>query len=253
MKTSASAYVKDGKAHILGLAQTEYGPVPFAHSFDVPGEIKTGPLDLNEPIASQLIDAQLPQINTIIKRGMWKQALEGLVKRSRDGDQNAMAMIRAVGENARNGVKRAQESFAFLRKYIERNPPGTTSGGPAIKALKEASIGKDIEHSVSVISTHIPHIDDPYTAALILSQGKKLTNELIGSIGDQFGEDKKAFTWGYKSTGEAVVKATTKQPEMKEPILVGYVVCLARTIQGVCDGTLPISKLCPIAGAELGE
>ncbi len=59
---------------------------------------------------------------------------ESLVRRARQGDQNAVALISEVRRCASSGVAKAQESFAALQKYINENP---------MKEDEVTSIGRD--------------------------------------------------------------------------------------------------------------
>jgi hypothetical protein len=57
------------------------------------------------------------------------------VRRARAGDENAMAMLARVGEEARKGTnKKAQATFAMMKAFIERNPakPFTLGAEPAL-------------------------------------------------------------------------------------------------------------------------
>jgi hypothetical protein len=58
-----------------------------------------------------------------------KQGAEELVLRAREGDQNAMAMIASVAQNAKRGDKRAQMSVRLLQQYIQAHPVAAGEGG----------------------------------------------------------------------------------------------------------------------------
>jgi hypothetical protein len=59
-----------------------------------------------------------------------------LVRRTRAGDQNAMAIVYRIGEEARKGNKRASLAAKAVKQYIQQNPgePGFTLGAepPAV-------------------------------------------------------------------------------------------------------------------------
>lgn len=54
-----------------------------------------------------------------------------IVQRSRAGDQHAMAMAKSIGDEARQGNKRAQLSWFLIEDYTKRNPPSETPVIPA--------------------------------------------------------------------------------------------------------------------------
>jgi hypothetical protein len=54
-----------------------------------------------------------------------------IVQRSRAGDQHAMAMAKSIGDQARQGNKRAQLSWFLIEDYTKRNPPSETPIIPA--------------------------------------------------------------------------------------------------------------------------
>ncbi len=51
-----------------------------------------------------------------------RAAVESVVFRARQGDQNAMALIQLVRENAITGDPNAQESYALIDSYTRKNP-----------------------------------------------------------------------------------------------------------------------------------
>jgi hypothetical protein len=57
-----------------------------------------------------------------------QKAAESVVRRVRSGDQNAMAMMAMVRDNAAAGNAQAILSFRFMKMYIEKNPIGGVSG-----------------------------------------------------------------------------------------------------------------------------
>jgi hypothetical protein len=49
-----------------------------------------------------------------------------IVERSRAGDQHAMAMAKSIGDEARQGNKRAQLSWILIEDYTKSNPASDT-------------------------------------------------------------------------------------------------------------------------------
>jgi len=48
---------------------------------------------------------------------------EDIVKRSRAGDQHAMALAKSIGDQARAGNRRAQLSWVLIEDYTKQHPP----------------------------------------------------------------------------------------------------------------------------------
>jgi hypothetical protein len=64
-----------------------------------------------------------------------------LVRRSRAGDENAMAMLVKIGQAARQGSSpRAQSAFTAIKQYIERNPAQPFTLGADTVAVADAPL-----------------------------------------------------------------------------------------------------------------
>ena len=254
MKTTASAYVKEGRLCIVGLHSCELGPIPFAYSAGVAKEIPDGPVDLDnsdlDPNVLKIIDESKEPMLAIIEREKMRVGAEQLVERARAGDQNAMAMIGEVRQNAEKGIKKAKRAFAMLHDYIKSHPILEGSSDHHYRAPK---VNKQIVRKLSdnigedaAISAWTPGIPDLYLAALVVASGPVLKPERVTNIGSHFGDDTPRFWFGFEKWNQP---KTSKD----SAVFTGQVVGLARTIQGVREGYLPVSRLCPMAGWELGE
>ncbi len=248
---TASAYVKEGRLCILGVSQTSMGPVPFAYHADVGKDIPDGPVDLDDVKVSQAVDESREPIAAMIHRSEMGLAAKSLVERARHGDQNAMAVIREVGVNAKRGSKRAKKAFQTISRYIERNPADAPPRpSPIIRSLGSAIAGESDHHYSAAITTLAPSVTDPYVAALMIANGPKLDEGRVKQLAARFGNED-AFKIGWHS--KKPLQAADRHPDMRDAIYTGCVVRLAHTLQGVRSGELPVSRLCPIAGWELGE
>lgn len=257
MTTTASAHVKGGRLCILGLHECALGPIPFAYSVEVAG-MSDGPVDFGADdlpdVLSQAIDKSKKPMLGIIEREKMRVAAESLVERARAGDQNAMAMISAVREQASKGSKRARKSVKLLQQYIDANPVSESSDDhyspkrilpPVVKQLG-AHVGND-----AAVSAWTPGVGDLYLAGVVLANGPNLTKDRVVGIGSHFGEDEEAYWTGFKQWKDPVDNFGAD--EGSDAAFTGRAVGLARTIQGVREGALPVSRLCPMAGWELGE
>jgi hypothetical protein len=80
------------------------------------------------------------------------EAAGSLVRRARQGDQNAMAVIVMARENAQRGNVQAKLAVACIKKYIEANPAGPSSfagetvvhTGPAYRKRLQLLARRDI-------------------------------------------------------------------------------------------------------------
>lgn len=122
----ATAYVHNGRLCVVGIEETDLGPVPFAVSAQVFGEISDGPVDFGSELPESLEEAvervQVP-IEDAVQDGHLKLAVEHLCLRARNGDQNAMALLGGIREAAQNGVPRAQKSLEAAERFLKANPP----------------------------------------------------------------------------------------------------------------------------------
>ncbi len=159
------------------------------------------------------------------------EAAENLVLRSRQGDQNAMAIIAMVAENAKKGNRKAVSAFNLIQSYISRNPvePESTMGVEHERHLK-----KCVE---------------------IANFGVALTRKRVHAMAKSFGPQAKAFMFGFKNfrdldkTGRA---ASTMHGD-KEAIEYGRNVGIARNIQLARHPRLPVRFAFPRIAWELGE
>lgn len=164
-----------------------------------------------------------------------------LVRRARAGDENAMALITRVGEEARKGSNpRARASFAALKDFIDRNPaqpfvlgteqvaimdpPNSKAIQKSVPAPEEIAVKResgearkppvprglfdrlfDPEYFALVIIRACQYRDGMPAAAAILASGPPLTNAAIHQLGlSNFGSDESTacFFHGVKFSGE---------------------------------------------------
>jgi len=203
----ASAYIKDGRLIILGVAQVKAGAVPFSYDAPAPGA-SDGPVDMgadNGPLEPLLAEAEL-SIKKKIQRGIVKVGAENLVLRARQGDQNAMAMIIAVRQNARRGSPKARAAFIAIREYIEDHPVsqncefGFESKKLVSKALaKQLTEGDPQAYAISV-AMNLPHLSQE-RGVVLLAKGPIIDKTLLTRLSDGFsGREKEQFKSGLNGT-----------------------------------------------------
>lgn len=270
---SASAYVKDGRFFILGLSDSNHGPIPFAWHCECPdapdGPVNFGADDLHENVQAAIAKAEHAITNRVEVERMQLVAAE-LVDRARDGDQNAMALLQRIGENARAGVPRARMAFAMCEKYMNEHPPGSfgydsprkrmqTRGllTTVSKAIQSRSGPVEYSSALHALLPGVLTIVDPSDAAVIVSNGPELTdkeNQRVNAILAAFGTDdeRNAFRAGGRTDNLGAILNRFKD-ELKPAAAIGYIVGLARRIQLVRLPETPLSVLSKDVAWELGD
>ncbi len=148
-----------------------------------------------------------PAIAVHGETGDLRSMVASVVRRARNGDQNAMALMALVRDNAAKGHPRAMESAEHLNEYIRNNP-------------------------VVADNRSNPRIGDDgtYADAVALSHGPKLDNHRIVTFLSRFGgEERQAVEYGirHKAAANAV------HPQHSQAIRMGKIVGQARRIQVV--------------------
>lgn len=262
MSVRASAYAKGGRLCVIGIDEDEeLGPIPFAHSLEVGESLPDGSIDLGEETHIELSARVESELSEVIDRERQRLGAEELVERARAGDQNAMAMIEAVRENAEeHGDLKAQNALLAIKTYIDKNPPELEEEryqprkrSPIIRSLRELPAHEETNYALAVTSW-APAADDPYVAAVALSMGPTIARARVDEIAAGF--EANAFRFGYSHFGadRKLDRACDGVDEERaRAIRAGQIVGIARTLQGVQSGKLPISKLDPGSAWELGE
>lgn len=165
------------------------------------------------------------------------EAAAQLVRRARNGDQNAMAMIACVRDAAAQGNAKAIMSAKFMKDYIQRNPVDDSS-----------EFGID-----DVIPRKTPKPSDPATAAaMALSHGPPLTNPRIEEFvkAAKFtSEEIRAFKHGFDGR-----PMRNPAENIQQANRAGFLVAHARKLQLVrLPHTNITKKFDANIGWELGE
>lgn len=190
-----------------------------------------------------------------------KDGAAQLVDRARQGDQNAIALICQVRDNAQKKNPRAVKSFKALMKYVKQNPVTKTwSFGEETANLAELDsiahglFGGD-EPYEQVIIEKVPELaaGSVNKAIVTLANGPSLMPEegRFQAVTDSLSEqDKEAFMMGYK---HGVKELESIPIRLQCPFLLGHILGTARRIQAIRLPDVPVSVLSPQVGAELGE
>jgi hypothetical protein len=193
-----------------------------------------------------------------------KEGAAQLVERARLGDQNAMALMKQVGENAKKKQPRAMKAYAELMTYIKANPVTKTMAFG--EEMTDESELDSIAHGIQgmfagendyteVVVSKVPDLAlrNINKAVVCLANGPSLlpNDDNFKSVRESLSpEDEKAFMLGYKHG----IKELDAVPEKLHcPFLLGHVMGTARRIQAVRLPKVPVSVLSPQVGMELGE
>ncbi len=146
---------------------------------------------------------------------------ESVVRRARNGDQNAMALIALVRDNAKAGYPQAQAAFTVMERYVRANPVTAAMHG-----------GEEV--------------DECYADAVALSHGAPLSNPRIGALFAGFGaEEQLAIRHG--------MTHGARPGERNSFVRMGRILAEARRIQAVRQPDSSLSQFDSRVGWELGE
>lgn len=190
-----------------------------------------------------------------------KQGAKELVERSRAGDQNAMAILQIVGENARAGDTKAAAGLSAVQKYIADHPPPLVEwpeAAQAIGILKHPDNADDVLFDVLLT---LPDFEDPrvvHTACVVLSQGQEWTKRRIHAI-DQCMEpgsdEQRQFRFGVEHSADAKFigpQLRRLPPELAGFLCAGHCIGTARKLQLVQRENVSPGILCKDVEWELG-
>jgi len=190
------------------------------------------------------------------------QAAKEVVERARAGDQNAMAMIVMVRDQAIQGNEKARESQRAILEYIRKNPVQVAD------AFAHSHVGEDAKQALAYVSKRGPVLglialfiigsDSPdamLNGSIILANGPRLTNPRISAIGSAIDNDdeRRLFYAGvcFKRIPPNLLQRCV--PEQRPIINAGKCVGLARAIQEVRAPDSSLTKFSPVVGWEHGE
>jgi hypothetical protein len=239
------------------------GAVPFTHTVELPEGVEDGPVVIGaenqEPAITTAIEKARQPMLSKIEEAKMRVTAEQWVERARAGDQNAMALIQGVRRGALRGVERAKRAARMLAEYIHSHPVDMEHGNPTryLPAHAEPQADMTVARKLSqfvgdeaAVGAWAPFIAkvEPYLAVLILANGPNMSPERVKSIASYFGADAPAFWNGFNAARE-----TVRGRDQLDAFHAGYAVKQARILQGVRVGAYPISRLCKVAGWEMGE
>lgn len=187
------------------------------------------------------------------------EAAKDLVDRSRAGDQNAIAMICEIRDNAARGEKRAKATHDAIGQYIKSNPVsvGDDSEADSMACDAMAGFGSESETYEEVVLKKVAPLvkKDVKKAVSTLANGPSLIRgypTLIDSICENMSDDEqKAFCFGAFKTKMALQAMRGMPHECQHALILGYVLGKARDIQIVRLPNTSVTGQSIAAGMEL--
>jgi hypothetical protein len=190
-----------------------------------------------------------------------KDGAKELVERARAGDQNAMAMLQMVGDNARKGVPAAKSAALQVKAYISDNPAPLEhweEGAHIIGVLKNPDNSDEDVFSTLLL---LPQFEDARlvnTACVVLSMGDPWTRERIhalDSVLEAGGDQQHAFRMGVEKSGDANFMRQTFRSmpaELSGFLCAGHCIGMAHKLQAVRQNGASVGLLCRDVEWELG-
>jgi hypothetical protein len=188
-----------------------------------------------------------------------EEAASALVERSRQGDQNAVAMICEIRDNAARGNERAKKTHEEIGDYIKKHPVHSEHGNDESDSLAcdvIASFEGDEPYEEVVVKKVTPLAEKSVRKAIVtVANGPSLVKnykDLIRSFCESLPEqEQKAFAYGALKTNLALHAMQEMPHECQHALILGYVLGKARQIQCVRLPECPISYQSIVAGEEL--
>ncbi len=188
-----------------------------------------------------------------------QQVARDLVERSRQGDQNADALLREVADQYKRNPnnQRLRESREAILKYIQANPV-VSDIQRQIESGKLDKFALKMQHAwfngdVDSIKTHLPVLASKSIpkAVVAVANGPNLKREYLDVIVGTMSEgEAKAFNIGIK---HGLNEMQHIPEEFKAAFVLGHIIGTARKIQLCRRPGVPSSVLSPQLGIEFGE
>ncbi len=162
-----------------------------------------------------------------------EEAARSLVNRSRQGDQNALALIIETRKAADAGGAKAIVALHALENYANSHPVGHEDGPAVIMPALEETV--------------------------LLANGDVLTDDLILAMSQTLptGRQQRIFMYGVQNFRDPIELAKTRtdlsDADEQRALLLGRNVGMARNIQAVREPDASITEFSPAIGWEMGE
>lgn len=228
-----SSHIHGDTVRTTGVLISDQG-CSFVHCDAMPRNLNIG-IDRAAPFIAAAHRRMLRKLGA---RETQRKIAEAFCTRARLGDQNAIAMMAMVRDNAKRGIPKAVQSFQYMNDFVAKNPvvPGSFSGEMCAPCVNP--------------DTH---------SAVQLANGPMLSNSRISRVVASFGaEDREVILSGIRKWqsdhDEAHKKLSARLDSMQREILkIGRTLGKARALQIVRSPNGPIAAYSSDVAWELGE
>lgn len=270
---TTSGYVHKDRLCLIGVVNTSNGIIPFAHHCQLEESVPDGPVNIGSDelpaVIAKAVDNSTHAIQTRIDKERLKLVIENLVERARLCDQNAVAILVQIRENAKKGIPRALDAYAACRKYIKLHPvtdksffagePAPALEMPSPIRLLSTNLAKspNENHYAAIVAAFVPNtgtsIQSVENTATVLANGPVITEEMIKRIVGMI-DKKEIFFIGLTCDEDKAKELAVKvSPDGRKALQLGYAVGLARKLQDLRNPDSLISNFSKDIAWELGE
>jgi hypothetical protein len=189
-------------------------------------------------------------MSTADKTALQRQGAAELVQRARNFDQNSMAMLKEVADNAARGDPTAQSALRHVKEYIATHPAeeAIEAMGITDEAARALGVLKDPRNApatlVKALAT-LPTVgvkEDVTTACSILAVGPLLTDEVLSSLCAAAGPWKSTVAFGIECAGDEGKLAAANREVTPHGgagyLCAGHCLGMARRIQEAASGNV---------------
>jgi hypothetical protein len=229
-----SSHIHGDTVRTTGVLISDHG-CSLVHCNAMPRNLNIG-VDRAAPYIAAVHRGMLRKLG---KRETQRKVAEAFCMRARLGDQNAMAMMAMVRDNAKRGIPEAVQSFQYMKDFVTKNP------------VTPGSFGAE--------SSCAPCLNPDTHGAVQLANGPMLSNSRISKVVASFGEENQQIIlqgirkW-QSDHDEIHKKLSARLDSMQREILkIGRTLGKARALQIVRSPNGPIAAYSPSAAWELGE
>lgn len=246
----AQGFVENNKLIVLGVADFNNGPIPFRYSADLENAVDDGPMDFGNELPPEVESALAKgqeKIQSIIEAKKIKLAAAELVIRSRQGDQNAMAMLGAIRGRAKAGSERAKMAFQAVHDYIRNHPVTSSFAGDIDKNVEKITALVKPDHQSEILRSIGLQIFAPSLptekAIVLVANGPVISKEYVERVIAPY--PNAAFMAGVRQAKSKI----SNQPDFRA----GQIIGRAKMLQDIRRPLTSFRPLCPVMAWELGK
>jgi hypothetical protein len=189
---------------------------------------------------------------------------ESLVLRARSRDQNAMAILALIGEQARAGNERAQMAAKLVENYCQTHPSyvvtigedSDSSNAASHPVLTRIATNRTPLYAYPLaLATYLSHAPPDMRTVVCLANGPRITQDRVMEIASRLATDEEShdFLSGIENAHDAEASFKAHNEVTSQDLFrAGRMLGQARAIQKYrIDGK--VAKFCADSAWEMGE